>query len=455
MLKVSYSLPFLERMDITQLPLDKQQEVIQQHLTMGHLKIVVRFYFGLTKHHHFTARMITLHMSFTKQATAYHWLFEAGGPETLTGKLRWLGRTVRVRSAYEWTPLDYYVVGYCIAHFHIQWKVDFSFSSLNDEGMEMWCKGLTSSGQATENGEIISLKFIDNNITLEGAKCLVNIPHQMLHHLKMLNIGSCNKLDDTDMKIFCELIPKLTSLMKLDLGGNSIGCGNAVQILKCLLNHKIPLKTLNLDSTDVGEEDCIIISELIAHNELETLWIGCNDLTSNSVASIMQGLLQNNTIQNLDISSSKFSEENSVSLASVLQQSDCQLKELNIQSCVITDEGATQLATALTHNHSLTELDMEDNFIADSGAAALGHMLMHNAVLSELKLVGCDITSEGAVQLATALSGNTTLQTLDISFNLIGIEGVEAVSKIIKNNKTRELTANDDGSTLYIKMHQC
>ena len=54
---------FLSAYHITQLPPDKQEHVIQQHLTTGHLKMVVRFYFGLTKHHHFTSRMIAQHIS--------------------------------------------------------------------------------------------------------------------------------------------------------------------------------------------------------------------------------------------------------------------------------------------------------------------------------------------------------------------------------------------------------
>ncbi len=63
-----------------------------------------------------------------------------------------------------------------------------------------------------------------------------------------------------------------------------------------------PLKTLDLDITGVGEEDCAVLSELIANIDLETLWICGNNLTCNSVASIMHGLLQNNTIQDLNVS---------------------------------------------------------------------------------------------------------------------------------------------------------
>ena len=117
---------FLSAYHITQLPLDKQEQVIQQHLITGHMKVVVKFYFGLTKHHDFTSRMIAQQISNPYHVKAYHWLFEAGDINTYKDALMTgLGETGRLKSAYKWTPLDYYVVGYCMAHYHIQWKLEF------------------------------------------------------------------------------------------------------------------------------------------------------------------------------------------------------------------------------------------------------------------------------------------------------------------------------------------
>ena len=101
--------------------------------------------------------------------------------------------------------------------------------------------------------------------------------------------------------------------------------------------------------------------------------IGDNSLSSNSVASIMKGLLNSSTIQQLDMGGSTFSEENCISLASHLQQVECQLGKLDIQECNISGEGAVHLAAALTNNHSLTWLIISDNpiLIGDIGAAAL------------------------------------------------------------------------------------
>ena len=70
-----------------------------------------------------------------------------------------------------------------------------------------------------------------------------------------------------------------------------------------------------------------------------------------------------------------------MSLASLLQQAECQLRELDIRECNISGEGAVHLAAALTNNHSLAELDISCNPIADIGATAFGDMVRNNTAL--------------------------------------------------------------------------
>ena len=49
---------FLSAYHITQLPLHKQEQVIREHVSTGHLKMVVRFYFGLAVANSFTTEMV-------------------------------------------------------------------------------------------------------------------------------------------------------------------------------------------------------------------------------------------------------------------------------------------------------------------------------------------------------------------------------------------------------------
>ena len=411
---------------ITQLPQEKQEQIIRKHVDTGHLNMVIRFYFGLTKCNRFTSIMILNHLSAYRQATAYHWLFECGDViEIITKELI-------VSSSYSWNPLDYYVLGYCVSHYEFKWELDLAFTSMEDEDLDLLCRGIASAPDTIWNGEL-QANFSYNNITTEGMKLFMKIPPQILQQVKKLNING-NKLDSNALNAFTEVVPNLTKLQALYIGFNPIGKGGAVEVLKCLYHHKIPLEILDLCDTGVGEEDCTLIP-LLARNLLD-LYLFQNSLSTNSISTIIGGLLQHNIIQNLNMSHLSLSKENCVSFGALLQQSVCQLRELYISRCGISCEGAVYLGTGLTNNHSLTTLDIADNPIGDIGAAALGDMIRSNNVLTSLDMGKCGITSEGCVQLAAGLIENNTIQILRLNDNGVGMEGARAISEVIEKNKT-------------------
>ena len=402
---------FLSAYHITQLPQVRQHQVIRKHIEIGHLNMVVRFYFGLTQPNHFTSAMISQHLSYKyrEQATAYHWLFEAGDgvPEELGSN-----KKVSVRSSYSWNPLDYYAVGHCISHYQFKWELHFSNASMGDEGVEMICKGMASNTKTTHSGEIEG-DFSGNHITSDGLKWFLEIPIQLLQQMKKLYFDG-NELDGPTLNTFCGAIPNLTHLQELTLHRNPIGKGGVVEVIQCLYHYKTPLKELNLMDTGVGEAQLALLIDL------EVLDIRKNSLSSNSVAS----------------------------LSSLLQQSVCQLRELYISRCGIRGEGAVQLGTGLINNHSLTKLWMGDNPIGDIGAAALGVMIRDNTVLETLHIDNCEITSQGFVQLAAELISNTSLKILRHSGNHCGMEGAKTISNMLEENKTLQWLRLDNDDSL-------
>ena len=143
---------------------------------------MVRFYFGLAKPNHFTAGMISEHLS--DGATAYHWLFEAGDVETFTEELG-SERAVRVESSYSWSPLDYYVVGHSVAHHQFQWELDCGYASMGNEEMEMLSKGMANSAGGAWNGKMVCI-FSENDISLEGIKWFMKIPLRLAGQISKL-----------------------------------------------------------------------------------------------------------------------------------------------------------------------------------------------------------------------------------------------------------------------------
>ena len=342
-------------------------------------------------------------------------------------------RAVQVRPSYSWSPLDYYVVGHSVAHYQFQWKLDCWHASMGDEGIEMLSRGMAGSDGDAWNGKL-ACDFSANDISLEGVKWFVKIPLLLAGQIGELDFAY-NKLDATALNAFSEFVPKLAKLQELSVQGNPIGKDGAVEFLKSLHHCKTPLKELNLTETGVGEKDFAQLGLLMANTDtLKKLVIGDNHLSSDSVASIAEGILLNSTIEHLVMRGYK---ENCItSLASLLFQAECLLRMLDLTFCNISGEGAVHLAAALTNNHSLTWLEISDNPIGDIGATAFGDMIRNNTALTTLHLNKCGITSEGCVQLAAGLTENTTLQTLRMDGNHVGVEGAKALTKVIEANKT-------------------
>ena len=189
---------FLAAYHITQLPLHTQQQLIREHVKVGHLSVVMKFYFGLSKFNTFTSEMIQKHISDDESAAAYHWMYEAGDTEAVSNLLASC-ESIEVRSSHEWSPLDYFVVGHSMAYSQSKWELDFSFSYMGNEGIEMFSKGLMKMRAVTWKGEITSADFDECDI--HSIEYFVNIPHPILQQFIKLDFSN-NKLDVISSTLF-------------------------------------------------------------------------------------------------------------------------------------------------------------------------------------------------------------------------------------------------------------
>ena len=115
--------------------------------------------------------------------------------------------------------------------------------------------------------------------------------------------------------------------------------------------------------------------------------------------------------------------------------------KLTINSCMISDEEANVLATALTDNTTLEELYLHQNNIGDEGAKAIAQVLETNKTL-KLKILGINknkIGDEGATAIAQVLETNTNFDKLYLRQNNIGDEGAKAIAQVLETNKTLKL----------------
>ena len=432
---------YLAAVHISQLPAHEQTRLFQEHVNSGHFKMTMRFLAGRTK-----LATIPPGITVDTKLNYFHFMFEA---KDISRTTRTLGSDeMKVRSHYSWTPLDYYVTGHAISHSNCSWSLHFILSSIDDEKFKLLCQGCATPGGTGCRGHISYADFLDNDITSKSIQSFVNIPPHILQNMRVLHLSS-NKLDESACDLLAKAVPSMFRLEELWLGRNPIGSGGAVEVIKALCGSGV--KQLWLSYTGIGKPDCEALCELLKSSQsLQRLYINHNNLSSESVASIITGLSHNSSLTYLNISNSHFSIANVDSLAS------CTLTELILQDCHISSEGAVELAAALCKNTILKDLNLSYNPIGEhvEGATAVAKVLVENKTLTKLNLWDCHISSEGAVELAGALCKNSTLKVLFMDHNSIGVEGASSMSDMLQHNTSLEKLWLSDDSVGEEGVHQ-
>ena len=449
---------YLAAVHISQLPAHEQTRLFQKHVNSGHFKMTMRFLAGLTK-----LANIPPNITMDTELNYFHFLFEA---KDISMTTRTLGSDeMKVRSHYSWTPLDYYVTGHAISHSNCSWRLEFIFSSIDDEKFELFCQGCAAPGGTGCRGHISHAEFWGNKltytdfrfsgITSKSIQSFVNIPPHILQYMRVLDLNG-NKLDGSACDLLAKAVPSMTRLEELRLGYNPLRRGGAVEVIKALCGSGV--KRLRLLDTEIGEPDCEALCELLkSSHSFQYLHIDHNNLSPDSVASIITGLSHNSSLTALGISNSHFSMADMDSLASVLKDhSKCTLTELDLEGCHISSKGTVELAAALCKNTTLRSLNLNHNPIGDhvEGVTAVAKMLEENKTLTDLELRDCHISSEGAVKLAAALCKNSTLKHLDLNHNPIGVEGASSMSDMLQHNTSLEYLWLRDDSVGEDGVHQ-
>ncbi|KAJ3606267.1 hypothetical protein NHX12_025787 [Muraenolepis orangiensis] len=114
----------------------------------------------------------------------------------------------------------------------------------------------------------------------------------------------------------------------------------------------------------------------------------------------------------------------------------CQtLKILRLHQSKVEDERCRMLARHLLDHPALRELDLSHNLIGDRGAQALGKLLTSSR-LEVLRLCDNEIGGPGALAIAHALSQGAPLRDLDLRLNRLGDEGGRALGHALRTNGT-------------------
>ncbi|NXI45154.1 DRC5 protein, partial [Galbula dea] len=129
-----------------------------------------------------------------------------------------------------------------------------------------------------------------------------------------------------------------------------------------------------------------------------------------------------------------FTQQDCSNLAAALKMCHS-LKVFKLTRSKVDDEKTRLLVRNLLDHPCLLELNLSHNLIGDKGAQALGKLLQHSR-LETLDLCNNQIHPLGAQALAQALAENSTLTSLNLRLNCVEDKGGEAIGRALLTNTT-------------------
>ena len=413
---------FLAALHISFMSPEQQLEHFQRHKD-GRLRVVLRFLAGLTKldnialknmlgkpdkkNHYEPQNEYCTYLTPDVAVSTYqvNWMFEAQKSSVVTSTLE--SKCVEFVFDEHMLPLEFYSLGYCIAHSQCKWVLVLNEEIGKDE-VDMLSSGFLKEEKTGNFTAALRFRDIPNtcmdfvysqwNIFLFTPELYVTVTHKRKFYLSSFsNLEVLHLQLDSRRNITIEGFSHLEYLQSLtisSINGNSSLSHKSCLCLKELLLSSKYLKCLHLNDEpyhwNMRPQDMESLTKAMTENQslpLNSLVLGCHcNFTESAARDLAKFVLHSSTLKGLYLSHNN-----------------------------ISDAGATALAQALHHNSSLKELELSNNNISDAGATALAQALHHNSILEGLDLFDSDeIGEEGTRQLLQALTVNTSILRLSL-----------------------------------------
>ena len=128
------------------------------------------------------------------------------------------------------------------------------------------------------------------------------------------------------------------------------------------------------------------------------------------------------------------------------------LRELDLSSNKITEKGMIKIASYLVRTRSLISIDLSDNLIGGESSFAIGLVLKENTKLRILKLAMNRFDDLNGSRIIKMIAKNNYLEELDMSTNLLGNETLKNLNLGLKFNSVikkidlshNEITMNEE-----------
>ena len=250
-----------------------------------------------------------------------------------------------------------------------------------------------------------------------------------------------NKISDSSAERLSNCIENNKSLIIINISGNRVSCFGLRKMANALQHNKI-LQKFDISHNNVSDDGAIAISECLkVNNTLQELNMSYNQISNFGIDSIGIALQINTKLLLLDLSHNNISGDGTTIRDSLIENNS--LQELNLSYNIMSNDGAVNIGKALQVNTTLQVLDISYNKITDDGACAFADYLKNNYALQDLNMAANEITIEGVITILKNISSK--LGTLNLSHNIISKSELEPIYDAYRNLKdppTLEISYN-------------
>ena len=495
---------FLAAFLITTMSPADQLEHFQRHKD-GRLRVVLRFLAGLTKLNKVTPDELrsllgepTVEQSDEHQTpycnpmrpdvcvSAHHtnWLFEAQNSELLQSLF--YNHTASFTFTREMLPLEYYSVGYCIAHSHGKWSLTVD-KDREEEKLHMLLKGAAtgdlqqcSVSLKTYTTEIKYMSSDNLNLLLTRfSGCVeelylrvmtpLSLPHLSALRILELSLGGLsdvwdfslpvlesltvigtaqNSINPSTKKAVCKLLSSSSSIVQLHLKSKVIDQSMEEIFQSVGDNIALPLKSLDIDCkcTFTTTATRSLVQFIARNTTLQYLKIHIN--TIDDVDIFAKGLSDNIALplKSLDIGSKcTFTTTTTRSLVQFITRSTT-LQYIRICHVTFSAQCLIELTEAIHHCSRLQEKKLEEltfRVECSEDVISLRHMIKDHPDMLEI----IDWNEVVAIHLSSIQTNKMTdstlnlyghVKSLDLRSKNISDAGAVALAQVLHHNSTLE-----------------
>ncbi|KAL7529575.1 hypothetical protein ACHAWF_005028, partial [Thalassiosira exigua] len=210
------------------------------------------------------------------------------------------------------------------------------------------------------------------------------------------------RLVDADVVPLFDALGKNSRCRVLDLRRNRTGIEGCSSLASALLDNAL-LTSIDVSGNKIGDEGIADLAKALPyHAALRTLVVEDVEAGDAVAARLAKALRKGSKLEQLDLSSNRVGDEGSSALFRTLGTQWARLRVLRLRFNAASNEGATELASALLDNESLVEslveVDLGHNRIANRGATDLLKVASVNDTLEVLELGGNKGIDEGLIE---------------------------------------------------------